>query len=570
MNTISKIRQEIFRVINSVYTVSSEQIAAVEIKVNTETKDGSFGDLSCNAALVLAKVVGQNPRQVAENLKVALLPVAEKIENNFFAQIDIAGPGFLNFTLTNETWRQLATEIFTEGQKFFKLDKDEQISKYLVEFVSANPTGPLHLGHGRGGIIGDVLSNVLKFLGHVVHKEFYINDAGSQINVLGKSFKVRCRQALGRSDEMPEKCYAGEYLIEMAKECITEYGESLLNKEDSFFQNYAKEHLLQLIKHDLKNYGIQFDEWFSEKSLHDSGVVNAAVSLLMSKDMAYEADNAIWFRSTLFGDDKDRVLKKSDGELTYIASDIAYHKDKFDRGYDKLINIWGQDHHGYVKRLKATMQALGYDSNALDVILYQLVTIKQSEEVVRMSKRAGTYTKLSDVIETVGSDIARFFYLNRKADAHLEFDIDTALKKTDENPVFYIQYAYVRINSILNKAEQENELIDCLRLLKETGIDGSLLDIFVKNIGPEERSVIKKIITLQDALRGIAKTYQTHVLAYYALELATKFHTYYANNKVVDSSNITVSKSRLFVVILVKQTLEICLDLLGLNKPEKM
>ncbi len=566
MNLISNIKVQVVNLIKQLFAVRDDQLTGVDFKLNVD-KDRSFGDLSCNVAMVLAKQLGKNPRALALELQQALLLPRPEFDG-LIQTVDIAGPGFINITLTPAAWQQVAQDLFLKKDENFKLGTDDKHLRYQIEFVSANPTGPLHLGHGRGGIIGDTLARVLAFLGHEVTKEFYINDAGNQIKLLGQSFKVRCLQELGRHDELPEGGYAGLYLVDLAKTCVTEFGQRLFDKDDDFFAHYAKDHMLQLIKHDLIAYGITFDEWFSEKTLHDSGAVDAALDLLSKAGLLYEQDGALWFRATNFGDDKDRVIKKANGELTYIAGDIAYHKNKFDRGYDKMINILGQDHHGYVKRLKATMQALGFDADKLDVILYQLVSIKENEELVRMSKRAGTFTKLSDVIEAVGPDVARFFFLNRKADAHLEFDLAIALKKTDENPVYYIQYAFVRTGSLLAKAHEFDELKSFLAAIACD--DEAACQAVVGYLGEAEVALLKKMLFLSDVLMNISQTHQMHVLSYYTWELANAFHNFYTNNRIIEPTDMQTTKMRLFMVSLVRETLGICLDLLGLSKPERM
>jgi len=351
-----------------------------------------------------------------------------------------------------------------------------------------------------------------------------------------------------------------------------------LEKEPSFFVDHAKDKLLEVIKNTLQKYGIIFDEWFSEKKLHEDGAVSEILKLLKNKNLTYEHEGALWFKATKFGDDKDRVVKKSSGDVTYIASDIAYHKNKFDRGFDVLIDVLGQDHHGYIKRLKATMQALGYEEKPLNLILYQLVSIKKNDQLVRMSKRTGAFTKLQEIIDTVGKDVTRFFYLNRKAEAHLEFDLETALKKTDANPVFYIQYAYVRTKSLLGKAEEEKyfkEFVQqmqqfCLAVKEKNEINVFPLTDILQHIGDGEINVIKKIISFVDILKIIETSYQTHLLAYYAWELANSFHTYYANHRIVDTNQPEITKMRLLLAMLVQNTLHINLNLLGVSAPEKM
>jgi arginyl-tRNA synthetase len=565
MNVLGRLRLLLLERTKKLFEVSDEKLAHFEFKINVGTDD-SFGDVSCNVAMIIAKIVGLAPREIATRLQHELT-TADIVD--IVAASTIAGPGFLNLTLTPKAWRVLVGELCAQGDSFFANEPDAPKHKYLIEFVSANPTGPLHLGHGRGGIIGDVLARVATFVGHNVSKEFYINDAGNQIKLLGQSFKVRCLQQRGQTVALPEGGYAGAYLVEMAKDCVAEQGEKISEKSDQFFELYAKEKLLHLIKATLAEYRITFDCWYSEKSLHDNGAIDRVLGLMKDKDLVYEREGALWFRSTAFGDDKDRVVRKSNGELTYIASDIAYHKDKFDRGYDILIDILGHDHHGYVKRLKATMASLGYNADNLEVILYQLVTIKEGDVIVKMSKRAGTFTELADVMHTVGVDVARFFFLNRKSDAPLDFDLATALKKTDENPVYYIQYAYVRINSLLAKAAEQG-FSEWIAQVKEGRLTGEDLDAAMAHVGPEEQALIKKIVALRDVLVSMVTTHQTHLLSYYALDLAQKLHAYYTKNKVIDVAQPQVTRTRLLVVSMVHRTLGTVLDLLGIDKPEKM
>ena len=551
MNTLAHIKKQIISVIQNSFNLSDGHLSALQINLNVD-KERTFGDLSCNAAMLLAKSLKRNPRDLAQELCAAL----KKSElNQNLSDVSIAGPGFINLTLNEKTWQHVALELFEQKDAYYHRDKHNKKQKYLIEFVSANPTGPLHIGHGRNGIIGDVLANVINFLGHQADREFYVNDAGVQIYSVGRSLKVRCRQELGHNVEFPEDGYAGTYMINLARQLIEEQGKSILDQDDAFFANYAKQHLQEQQRETLENYRITFKQWFSELTLHKSGAIEDALELLYSKKLIYEKDGALWFKATEFGDDKDRVIKKADGAYTYIAADIAYHKNKFERGYDKLIDIMGQDHHGYVMRLKATMQALGFDSNNLDVILYQLVSIKKGGEQVRMSKRAGKFETLDDLIKEVGTDVARFFYLNRKAEAHLEFDLDVALKKSDENPVYYIQYAYVRTKSLMEKAKEHDALTRALTLSTASNDDIAL---------------IKKICSLEQVLHTIRNSYQTHLLAYYTLELAQVFHNYYAHNKIVNPDNVDVSRNRLYLVALVRQTLATCLNLLGISKPEKM
>ncbi len=549
MNIIQDLQNSFIKYLKQTFTIEDLSADKYALQLNIDPQKQQFGDLSSNIAMVLAPQLKQAPRAVAQQ-------IVDNFNHPLINKIEIAGPGFLNFYLNESAWQELAKELTEQKETFFKLDPTIHKKHYSIEFVSANPTGPLHLGHGRGAIIGDVLGNVLNFIGHRATQEYYINDAGAQITKLGKSFKARCEQVVGIATKVPEDGYQGEYLIDLAKQCVTEFGQDVIKQPDEFFENYAKEQLLKIIKSTLEDYGVKFDVWFSEKSLHDSGVIVQALNELQANGHLYEKDSALWFKSTSFGDDKDRVVRKQDGTLTYVAADIAYMKDKVNRNHDHLIMILGHDHHSYVTRLQALLQALKLDT-LLDVILYQLVKMKADGQQVRMSKRAGNIVTLKDVIETVGPDVARFFYLHRKADAQLEFDLDLALKKTDENPVYYVQYAYVRTKSILAKAAQEKDLQNI------TVADA-------KSIGTQEALILKKMAVLKDLLENISHNYQTHLLTYYIIELANLFHHYYSHNRVIDLDNIEKSRARLLLVKTLKETFETVLTLLGISKPERM
>jgi len=548
--SITTVSQAFLDHCKAVYNLTADDRATIDISLNTDAAKQQFGDISTNAALILAKRLQKNPREVAQELTKAFLhPHVSKIE--------IAGPGFINLFCTLEAFQQTLTELHTYGADYFKLPATSKKQRYCVEYVSANPTGPLHIGHGRGAIIGDVLSNIIRFIGHDVTKEFYINDAGAQIQKLGNSFKIRCEQLCGKESQLPEDAYHGEYLIALAQQCIDEHGTAVLTNDNSFFAQYAKEHLLKQLEKTLADYGVTFDVWFSEKTLHQSGAIEAALEILKTNDKTYTHDDALWFKTTAYGDDKDRVLRKNSGELTYIAADIAYLQNKYTRGFHHVIFVLGQDHHSYVTRLKAVAAALGHNPDTVDVILYQLVTLKESGELLRMSKRAGTMVTLKDVIDTVGTDVARFFYLHRKADAHLDFDIDLALKHTDENPVYYIQYAYVRINSILEKANTHEVL------QKITVADA-------QHITEQDTLLLKKIVALKNLLELISKNYQVHALTYYIIELAQQFHKYYNDNRVIDLANVPLSRARLLVMHQLHATFKLCLTLLGVSIPDKM
>lgn len=550
MNLIERIHQAFNTHLETLFTLGLVDLEHSNFCLNTDPNKQDFGHINSNIAMVLAKELSKAPRQIAEL-------IASTFTHEAVEKVEIAGPGFLNFFLKQEAFIQVAQELSKAGESFFKPDLSVGIKHFNVEFVSANPTGPLHLGHGRGGIIGDVLANVLSFLGHSVTREFYINDAGAQIEKLGLSFKARCYQELGQEMALPEGGYQGHYLVTLAQECIAEYGKFVIGQPDAFFQTYAKDKMLAMVKGTLAKYGITFDVWFSEKTLHTDGSIEKALGILQQKGFLYEQEGALWFKATEFGDDKDRVVRKSDGEMTYVAADIAYMKNKIDRGADHLIMVLGHDHHGYVNRLQALLKALNLGNQTLEVILYQLVKMKASGQLVRMSKRAGNIVTLDDVIDVVGTDVARYFYLNRKADAQLEFDLDLALKKTEENPVYYVQYAFVRTNSILSKAQEVAELQDI-----------SATDSV--HLGIPERILLIKIVSLKGLLETISKNYQTHLLTYYLHELAQEFHAYYSVNRVINPENVTQSRARLFLIMLLRNTFETGLTLLKISRPEKM
>lgn len=549
MNILNSLQKNLQSQLGALFDLSAQDMPELELTLNADENKQQFGDLSSNIALILAKKVGSNPRAIAQKIQ-------ENLNHPAIAKVEIAGPGFINIYLNQESLSTLAQALYADVSGTVRPVLSE-IEHYSVEFVSANPTGPLHVGHGRGGIIGDVLGNVLKFCGNNVTKEFYINDAGVQIAKLGISFKARCLQALGQEVEFPEDGYHGDYLKQLAARCVEQYGPAISTQPDHFFAHYAKEHLLEKIKETLSNYGINFDVWFSEKTLHDSGAIERALEKLNTTGYLYEAEGALWFKSTLFGDDKDRVVKKQTGELTYVAADIAYLENKIARGAQKLVMVLGQDHHSYVVRLKGIMQALGHNPENLTVILYQLVTLKESGEYVRLSKRAGRIISLEDIIQEVGKDVSRFFYLNRKADAHLEFDLDLALKHSDENPVYYIQYAYVRTMSMLEKASTLPEY-------------ASISERDLINLTPEEALLIKKIMALSSILQTIVRQHQTHLLTYYTLELAHAFHKFYAHHRVINQEDPVASRRRLALVTIIQQTLGLTLSLMGLESPEKM
>lgn len=549
MNCIEHIHAKFFSFLITQYSIDPTILHRCSFDINSDPEKATFGDINSNAAMILAQALKTNPRAIAQT-------VTEKFSDECILNIEIAGPGFLNFFLTDAGLLELAHQIFNEKEQFFKPTLPPK--KINIEFVSANPTGPLHFGHGRNGILGDTLANILSFIGHDVTREFYINDAGAQIIKLGNSLKTRYLQTIGQAIEMPEDAYHGQYLIDFAAELAHMHGATLIDKDSTYFQDIAKQKMLVQQKQTLDAYGIRFDIWFSEKALKDSTNITDFIQKLTDHGYTYTLDGALWFATTQFGDDKDRVLQKSDGTYTYLAGDLPYLVNKLERGYDKLIMILGQDHHSFVIRLHALMQALGYNPEKLSVILYQLVHITKNGQSAKMSKRAGTIVDLHDIIETVGKDVARFFYLNRKADAELEFDLELALTTTSENPVYYVQYAYVRTCSIFEKATHINP--DFINI---STVDFTTLSL-------QEKNIIKKIVALKNLLVTINTSYQTHLLAYYTYELANLFHTYYNSTKAIIPDDIAQTKNNLCIIKIVQKTLDLCCTLMGISSPTKM
>jgi len=435
-------------------SIKEEEIPPIYLEI---PKEKQHGDLATNIAMKLASKFRASPQELAMKIRGAMnqglkgASLDRKIE-----KIEVKGPGFINLFLSSDSLHDVLSEIDEKKSKFGQSNKGEG-KKINIEFVSANPTGPLSIAHGRQAAIGDSLANILEFTGHSVVKEYYINDEGNQIRILGESLKARVLELLGqRGVEFPGDGYKGDYVLDIAREVIKKFGDKAQQKTLYFFSAYATRSILKMIKMDLKDFGVRFDKWFSQKRLDSKGEIEKTLGLLKERDFIYEKDGALWFKSTIFGDDKDRVVVKSTGEFTYIAPDIAYHKDKLNRGFDNLIDIWGPDHHGYIPRLKASIQALGYSKDTLSVLIIQLATLYRDGKPIPMSTRAGEFITLKEVMEEVGKDASRFFFLMRKRDSHLDFDLELAKKESPENPVYYIQYAYARISSIL-KFEKEKK-----------------------------------------------------------------------------------------------------------------
>ena len=519
------------------------------------TKDKSHGDYATNVAMVLASKLRQNPRKIAE-----------AIRDNFDGQdvvekVEIAGPGFINFFIRESIWPCLLEAIDREGKDYGKNDLG-QGRKVQVEFVSANPTGPLHIGHARGAVVGDVIARLLDACGYAVSREYYINDAGNQMNNLGKSVYLRLRQLLGESVEFPDTCYQGDYIKNLAQEILEKEGRKAVEKpEDELvraFTDYAGGVILEGIKEDLRVFGVSFDRYFSERELHQNNGVTGLLAELEKKDFIYREDNTSWFRTTLFGDEKDRVVVRQNGEPTYFAADIAYHKNKFERGYDTVIDIWGADHHGYIPRMQACVQALGFGKDALKVVLVQLVNLLREGKPIAMSTRAGQFDTLRQVLDEVGTDAARYNFMMRRSDSHLDFDLDLAKKQSNENPVYYVQYAHARICSILRIAEERGYALPCY---EEVDLKSLTL--------PEEIALVKAISAFPEVVEGAAKTLEPHRLTFYLNDLAGQFHSYYNRNKVMTEDRVQ-STARLFLVKSIRTVFANALDLLGVSAPEKM
>jgi arginyl-tRNA synthetase len=475
--------------------------------------------------------------------------------------VETAGPGFINFFVTPATWRDEIKEIYSKNSQYGNSDYGKG-KNVQVEFVSANPTGPLHVGHGRGAAIGDTIARTLKAVGFNIQKEYYINDVGNQMQTLGKSTYLRYLQLMGKKVEYPEESYQGDYIKKIATEILKEQGDTFAEKgEDeaiSFFKEHSANRILNGIKSDLLDFKVEFDRWFSERSLFEEKKVEEVLELLKKKKIVYEKDGATWLKSGLFGDEKDRVLIKENGAHTYFASDIAYHRDKFSRNFDLVIDIWGADHHGYVPRMEAMIGALGYSKDFFKVILVQLVSLRRGNEKLSMSTRSGQFVALNDVLNEVGRDAARYFFLMRSSNSHLDFDLKLAKKQSPENPVYYIQYAHARICSVVREAKAAG--VDAFVI---ENVDLNLLDL------PEELNIIKSLSQFPEVVLKSANSLETHLIPFYLQELAYLFHSYYNKYRII-SNDIKLTHARLAMTTGVKIVLKNALELLGINAPDRM
>lgn len=525
------------------------------IRVEFEIPREEFGDLATPVAMTLSKILKKAPRKIAEEI------VGSIERKDVFEKIDIAGPGFINFAFSKKYLFSQLESLMAEKKKYIRRNVGKGRS-VQVEFVSANPTGPLHLGHGRGAAVGAALSNLLEAAGYSVEREYYVNDAGRQVRLLGLSVFARYQQLLGMEYPFPDDGYRGAYIEEIARKIIAGYGSkySEMSFQDAadFFNEFSYKEMLTEIEKDLKDFGIVFDAWQSERELYEENEIDKAIDDLMLRKRTYEQDGALWFKAKEFGDDKDRVIRKSDGELTYFASDIAYHRKKIEKGFDEIIDIWGADHHGYISRLKAVIEALGYGAEHLTVLLVQMVTLLRGGKPVQMSKRAGEFVTLREVMDEVGSDTTKFIFLTRRPDSHLEFDLEVAKEQSSENPVFYVQYANARINSIFKHA-------------REKGIDSADLDGVELRLlsAPEEMRILKKLLYYPDVFEAAVTSREPHRITFYLQELTGLFHPYYNKHRVV-TDELDLTKARLALCEGVRIILRDGLEILGLTAPEKM
>ena len=576
------IKKTLSEILEDLYSQVEPEIKNLKISIQ-DNKEKEHGDLATNIAMVLAKPLKKNPKEIAEEIKQNFV-LDEKI-----IKIEVAGPGFLNFFLSKDSHGEILEQIQKENKDFGKSGSKQ--SKVLIEYVSSNPTGPLHVGHGRGAVFGSVLSSLLEEAGFEVDQEYYVNDFGRQMNILATSVWIRYCQLFSSEIKMMQQGYQGDYLIPIAKKLKDEKSDSLfkieesliekLNSEDQddeftdqlveslrvilkeefqYIREFALSEILHLIKADLEQCGVHHNAWFSESSLYGNdgstdSKVDVSIEELKSRGFIYEEGGAIWFKSSSLGDDKDRVLRRGNGEYTYFASDVAYHLDKYDRGYDRVINVWGSDHHGYLPRVRAAMDACDRDINKLEVIFIQFANLVKGGKKVSMSTRSGDFITLNELMNEVTTEAARFFYINRKADQHLEFDLDLAKEQSKDNPLYYIQYAHARICSVLRKAENEFEDFDSVEL----ALLGS----------EKEIEILKLLRQYPQLIERAAKAGEPHLLCYFLRDLSGVFHSYYNSEKFLIEDKELMT-SRLFLLKGVKQVIANGLRVLGIKAPEEM
>ena len=531
----------------------SAEIPDAEVE---EPKAQAHGDFSTNIAMVMASSQKMPPRKIAEAIIDHF-----KDPVGIIAKTEIAGPGFINIFLENSAWHPILQKIHDVDDRYGSSDIGAG-QKIQVEFVSSNPTGPLHIGHGRGAAVGDTVANILSFCGYEVQREYYINDSGRQIHKLGHSVFLRYKQLHGDRIEFPEDCYQGAYIREIAAEMKAQNGDTLFSEPENdavmICARYAAEKILSGMRQDLSAFGVEFDRWFSEQSLYDSGRVDTIIDEFRNQGIIYEKEGALWFKTSEFGDEKDRVVVTRDGRTTYFASDIAYHQDKYERGFQRVIDVWGADHHGYIPRMKAAVEACGHKRDQFDVILVQLVNLLRGGEPVAMSTRAGEFETLGEVLNEVGRDAARFIFLTRHHESALDFDLELAKQKTNDNPVYYVQYVHARISSIVRKAQERGQ--------NNTSWDDKAIALLVE---PEEIDLIKTLDRYPEIVKSSAQTMEPHRITFYLMNLASAFHAYYNKHRVlIDDSRLRCG--RLNLVLAVQKVIRNGLTLLGVSAPEQM
>jgi len=516
-------------------------------------KDKDHGDYSTNLAMQLTRVLKKNPRIIAQSIVEAFDKQAANVE-----RVEVAGPGFINLFLKKDAMTSIIKEVLEEDEHFGESDFGKGV-KYNIEFVSANPTGDLHLGHAKGAAVGDSICRIMSAAGYDVTREYYINDAGNQMTNLAISLYARYLEQFGIEKELPEDGYHGKDIIDIAKKLKDEVGDKYVHADEkealSYFRHEGCMHELQKIKDILKEFRVSHDVWFSETSLYEENKVEPTIQKLKDKGYTYEKDGALWFKSTEFNDDKDRVLIKTDGSYTYLTPDIAYHLNKLDRGYEYLVDLLGADHHGYINRMKAAIQALGYNSDQLNIDIIQMVRMMENGEVVKMSKRTGNAVTIKDLIEDIGVDATRYFFVSKAANTPFDFDLGLAKSKSNENPVYYAQYAHARMCSILNQADKA---------------DIHIADHFELLNNQKEIELVKHINEFRNEIIESAKARAPHKIANYIQKLAQLFHSFYNDCYVIDKENIELSSQRLALVKATKITLKNALNLIGVSAPEKM
>tara|TARA_B100000214_G_scaffold195857_1_gene141742 strand:- start:2141 stop:3886 length:1746 start_codon:yes stop_codon:yes gene_type:complete len=578
-----KIQQSLKGILSNLYGSSDIDLDQYEINLQ-DNKDKEHGDLASNIALILSNPLKKNPKDIANEV------IQQFVIDEDVLKVEVAGPGFINFFLSKNSHGEVLKTILSEKEKYGKIMP--QNKSVLIEYVSSNPTGPLHVGHGRGAVFGSVLSSLLKEAGFEVDEEYYINDFGRQMNILSISLWIRYAQLFDNQIQMIKNGYQGGYLKVIAEKLKKNKGKEFVinseitlnifdskDKDDeqftdhiidalkselgnnfNFLRDFALQEIIFQIKEDLSNFGVNHNKWFSESSLYQNdnesmNMVEETIENLQSNGFVYQKDDAIWFKSCDFGDDKDRVLKRGNGEYTYFASDVAYHLDKYERGYDRIINIWGSDHHGYIPRVRAAMEASQKDKDKLEVVFIQFANLIREGKKVTMSTRSGEFITLNELIEEVSTEAARFFYINRKADQHLDFDLDLAKEQSKNNPLYYIQYAHARICSVLRKANTNNDE------LKKSNLE--LLD------SDREVELQKMLKQYPAVIERAALSSEPHLICYYLKDLASIFHSYYNSEKfLIKDENLM--RSRLFLLCGVKQVVHNGLSILGINAPEEM